>query len=310
MDAAGLPGHLPDAPVHPQPTREQLVRGGIAAGPCVCVRRLFRLLRAADLRWRLGHGHCENVSSWHARAARATSIRMPASMQGSDAKIIHRGSNHARRLKPRAELERLKHGHDMCVGYGMRVPNHSALFTHHACRHVPGPKPCRNPMFMCVLKHICVVSSQSPALPWPMMHVACAAGADIALADTPVPCAAQVATGGALHDALPMLLRVPEFGLPRDIGGYAMLGYGDVVLPGLLVAYTRRLDIDLMANAKKCGAAAASAGAGYFAAAASAYAFGLVLTWVALMCSWFGNQGQPALLYLVPCTVGAVALLA
>jgi hypothetical protein len=45
--------------------------------------------------------------------------------------------------------------------------------------------------------------------------------------------AEQVATGGSDHVMLPVLLLVPRIGGPP--GGYAMLGYGDVVLPGLLL---------------------------------------------------------------------------
>ena len=36
---------------------------------------------------------------------------------------------------------------------------------------------------------------------------------------------------------------------------------------------------------------------------------GLALTYVALVFSWFGDQGQPALLYLVPCTLGTTLVL-
>ena len=44
---------------------------------------------------------------------------------------------------------------------------------------------------------------------------------------------AQVATGGASHEMLPVLLLVPRLSGPP--GAYSMLGYGDVVLPGLLL---------------------------------------------------------------------------
>lgn len=44
----------------------------------------------------------------------------------------------------------------------------------------------------------------------------------------------QVAEGGGAHEALPMLLRVPVFSLPPDMGGYSMLGFGDIILPGAL----------------------------------------------------------------------------
>ena len=29
-----------------------------------------------------------------------------------------------------------------------------------------------------------------------------------------------------------MLLRMPYMGLPREMGGYSMLGFGDIILPG------------------------------------------------------------------------------
>jgi len=111
-----------------------------------------------------------------------------------------------------------------------------------------------------------------------------------------------VATGGGGGEALPMLLRVPRLAQAWR-GGYSMLGYGDVVLPGLLAAYARRVDLD----------AAAGAGgwlAGYFGPVVVAYGAGLALTFLALARSWFGDQGQPALLYLVPATLGTALALA
>ena len=29
-----------------------------------------------------------------------------------------------------------------------------------------------------------------------------------------------------------MLLRVPYLGLPKELGAYSMLGFGDIILPG------------------------------------------------------------------------------
>jgi len=49
---------------------------------------------------------------------------------------------------------------------------------------------------------------------------------------------------------------------------------------------------------------------GYFAPAVAGYGSGLLLTYTALLFSWFGDEGQPALLYLVPCTLGVVLGLA
>lgn len=89
-----------------------------------------------------------------------------------------------------------------------------------------------------------------------------------------------------------MLLLVPRF-LP-PLQGQMMLGYGDVVVPGLLITMMRRFDV----------AAARSLWQGYFAPLLLSYVVGVVLTDVALAYHVFGSQGQPALMYLVPCTLG------
>ena len=41
----------------------------------------------------------------------------------------------------------------------------------------------------------------------------------------------QVAEGGGVGEAIPMLLKVPQLSYPQ-LGGYSMLGFGDVILPG------------------------------------------------------------------------------
>lgn len=111
----------------------------------------------------------------------------------------------------------------------------------------------------------------------------------------------EVARGAGSDEVLPMLLRVPRLSGPQvSRGGYSMLGFGDIILPGLLVALTRRLDVERRAPWPR----------GYFAPCLAAYGVGLTLTYVALVFSWFGDQGQPALLYLVPCTLGTVLTLA
>ncbi|KAF9338507.1 Signal peptide peptidase-like 2A [Linnemannia elongata] len=137
------------------------------------------------------------------------------------------------------------------------------------------------------------------------------------------------ATGAALtvKETIPMLFRVPSF---RPNGGEAMLGFGDVVLPGILVTFLRecdaRLEEDLsLSSVMLIGMDSTSARRtsalllpgssrkeggrrwSYYMTAIMGYAVGLELTFVAMMWS---NQGQPALLYLVPCTVIPVVLLA
>ena len=87
-----------------------------------------------------------------------------------------------------------------------------------------------------------------------------------------------------------------ELGFP----GYSMLGFGDIILPGLFAAYTRRLDVDQRLPLVH----------GYFLPTCVGYGVGLTTTYLALMYSWFGDQGQPALMYLVPFTLGTVLGLA
>ena len=85
--------------------------------------------------------------------------------------------------------------------------------------------------------------------------------------------------------SLPMLLLLPRF---DGLSGYTMLGLGDIVLPGLLVAFAARCDA--CALQRRC-----------FPLMVCGYAVGLAMANVAV--AYFA-QGQPALLYLVPCTLG------
>jgi len=104
----------------------------------------------------------------------------------------------------------------------------------------------------------------------------------------------SVATGGGTGESVPMLIRIPQFGDP--LGGDRMLGFGDIALPGLLVSFLRRHDI---LSHKKIGE-------GYFLPSLVGYFVGLCATIVALTVM---KMGQPALLYLVPCTLGLTVLL-
>jgi Signal peptide peptidase len=67
--------------------------------------------------------------------------------------------------------------------------------------------------------------------------------------------------------------------------GYAVLGLGDIALPGVLAAMCRCFDA-AAAYGKR------PAWRGHFPLAVAAYAAGLLLTYTALMLSWFGDQGQ------------------
>ena len=112
-------------------------------------------------------------------------------------------------------------------------------------------------------------------------------------------CSLQVATGGEQHWQLPMLLTVPAFHLSPAVGP-VILGFGDILLPGLLGVYTRTFDLYYECNWQ----------ASYFWPNVGGYAVGLLLTYMALWFEIGGSQGQPALLYLIPCTLGVTLVLA
>ncbi|KAL8154575.1 hypothetical protein AgCh_000083 [Apium graveolens] len=96
-------------------------------------------------------------------------------------------------------------------------------------------------------------------------------------------------------ESIPMLLRSPKFFDPYD--GYNMIGFGDILFPGLLVAFSFRFD-----KAKKRGLRD-----GYFLWLMIGYTCGLLCTYLGLYL--MNGHGQPALLYLVPSTLGTIVVL-
>ncbi|KAL3619923.1 Signal peptide peptidase-like 3 [Castilleja foliolosa] len=96
-------------------------------------------------------------------------------------------------------------------------------------------------------------------------------------------------------ESIPMLLRVPRIADPYY--GYNMIGFGDVLFPGLLVCFSYRFD---KANKKKVLN-------GYFLWLITGYGVGLLFTYLGLYL--MDGHGQPALLYLVPCTLGTCVVL-
>lgn len=97
------------------------------------------------------------------------------------------------------------------------------------------------------------------------------------------------------EDGIPMLLKIPRMFDPW--GGFSVIGFGDIILPGLLIAFSLRYD--WLGNKK--------IRAGYFVWAMTAYGLGLLVTYVAL--NLMDGHGQPALLYIVPFTVGTLLTL-
>ncbi|XP_074660795.1 signal peptide peptidase-like 2B [Tubulanus polymorphus] len=103
----------------------------------------------------------------------------------------------------------------------------------------------------------------------------------------------DVVTGGSSHsgEELPLVLKVPRLAVSSlSICSlpYSLLGFGDIIVPGLLVAYCH--GIDLRVQSKKI----------YFIGCSLGYGIGLLITFIALAMM---ETGQPALLYLVPCTL-------
>ncbi|CAA2995588.1 signal peptide peptidase-like 3 [Olea europaea subsp. europaea] len=96
-------------------------------------------------------------------------------------------------------------------------------------------------------------------------------------------------------ESIPMLLRVPRTSDPWN--GYDMIGFGDILFPGLLVSFANRFD-----KANKKGRLN-----GYFLWLTVGYGVGLFFTYLGLYL--MNGHGQPALLYLVPCTLGLCVIL-
>ncbi|XP_053573417.1 signal peptide peptidase-like 2A isoform X2 [Bombina bombina] len=102
----------------------------------------------------------------------------------------------------------------------------------------------------------------------------------------------EVAAGpSGKSEKLPVVIRVPRLdysAMQLCELSFSLLGFGDIIVPGLLVAYCRRFDVRTSSSCI------------YFISCTIAYAVGMVLTFVVLTVM---RMGQPALLYLVPCTL-------
>lgn len=114
----------------------------------------------------------------------------------------------------------------------------------------------------------------------------------------------SVATGGSdegdskSKELLPLLFLIPLLGdsplyLCRD-RPYTLLGFGDVIIPGFLIAHSATCDIQLRARKHQQPAML------YFIIGIIGYLVGMALCMVSMMLM---ETGQPALLYLIPCTM-------
>lgn len=127
-----------------------------------------------------------------------------------------------------------------------------------------------------------------------MVEVATAGGSTASSADGNTVCERTQ------EERLPMLFMVPRF---DDPSAFALLGLGDVFIPGLLVTYACRFDY---LKAEAAGSRTSWLKAhGYFLPICFAYFCGLTVTLAAnILGVTFSTEvkGQPALLYLVPFT--------
>jgi len=119
----------------------------------------------------------------------------------------------------------------------------------------------------------------------------------------------EVATGGgsstngtggsdSVNEQLPMVLRVPRVGhyaLSVCQQPYSLLGFGDILVPGMLVGFCHGFDLATSSRHKV-----------YYVTTLVAYGVGLVVTFISL---YLMASAQPALLYLVPFTVIPVCVL-
>lgn len=100
-------------------------------------------------------------------------------------------------------------------------------------------------------------------------------------------------------EKLPVVMRLPRFSAwAQNLCGmqFSILGYGDIIVPGLLVAYCSRFDV--LINSRKRV---------YFISCCIAYLLGMITTFAVMLLS---GMGQPALLYLVPFTLITSAVVA
>jgi signal peptide peptidase-like protein 2B len=104
-------------------------------------------------------------------------------------------------------------------------------------------------------------------------------------------------------ERMPMLFMLPRIGAE---GEYAMLGLGDVLLPGLLLSFMLRYDTLAFRDSRAgCGLFHVCRRYPYWTVGILGYIVGLLLAFLANTFGFtiFEVRGQPALLYLVPCTL-------
>ena len=111
--------------------------------------------------------------------------------------------------------------------------------------------------------------------------------------------------GGGTGEIIPMLFKVPKFSLTtylKSCGslGYSMLGFGDIIVPGIMTCLCVRFDLVCPVGRRKIYKH-------YTFWAIISYGFSLLVCFVAL---YIMKEGQPALLYINPIMVATICGLA
>ena len=112
----------------------------------------------------------------------------------------------------------------------------------------------------------------------------------------------DVAAGSSIVN-VPTKLIFPKLAAGSSKLGFSLLGLGDIVVPGLLVAFA--LNLEAEAGGKETGGGAKPTK--YFAWTMLAFAVGLGATFCA---NSVFRSAQPALVYLSPATIGVLYLVA
>eukprot|EP00466_Bigelowiella_natans_P005223 jgi/Bigna1/47624/estExt_Genewise1.C_160089 len=121
----------------------------------------------------------------------------------------------------------------------------------------------------------------------------------------------KVATGGSSGEAMPMLLKMPRLTDPTP--GDSLLGLGDIAIPGLYISHLLRFDYETDHHwvfGDSCStdrSRRTNTVIGFFSVAMIGYVAGLILCDIVLIAT---KMGQPALLYIVPCVLLPVLMLA
>ena len=114
----------------------------------------------------------------------------------------------------------------------------------------------------------------------------------------------DVAAGSSIVN-VPTKLIFPKLAAGSSKLGFSLLGLGDIVVPGLLVAFA--LNLEAEAGRKETGGGGDAKPTKYFAWTMLAYAVGLGATFCA---NSVFRSAQPALVYLSPATISVLYLVA